>query len=58
MTESDSYKNNYKNLELTVAHKMPCFEAEYGLSEATPLSMYNCLVPRIKEHKYVTCDAN
>lgn len=56
MTENDKYRNNYKNLELLIAHKMPCFEAKYGLSEVTPLSMYNCLIPRIKEHMSVTCD--
>ena len=45
------YQENVKVLELTLARKMPVYEAEYGMSETTPIRLYDCLVPRIKEHK-------
>lgn len=51
MAEIDWYRENTKVLELTLARKIPCFEAEYGLSDYTPLRMYDCLVPKVKEHK-------
>ena len=51
MAEIDWYKENVKVLELTLARKIPCFEAEYGLSESTPLRMYDCLIPKVKEHQ-------
>ena len=51
LAECAWYKENVKVLELTLARKIPVFEAEYGLSETTPLRLYDCLVPRIKEHR-------
>ena len=45
------YQENVKILELTLARKMPVYEAEYGISETTPLRLYDSLVPRIKQHK-------
>ena len=51
MAESAWYAENVKILELTLARKFPVFDAEFGLSETTPLRLYDCLVPRIREHK-------
>ena len=51
LAECAWYKENVKVLELTLARKIPVFEAEFGLSETTPLRLYDCLVPRIKEHR-------
>ena len=51
MAEVAWYRENVKILELTLARKIPVFDAEYGLSETTPLRLYDCLVPRIREHK-------
>ena len=38
-------------VELRLATKSPVFEAEYAIDEATSLSLYDCLVPRLKEHR-------
>lgn len=51
LDESEWYKENVKVLEMTLARKIPVFESEYGMSETTPLRLYDCLVPRIKEHR-------
>ena len=45
------YQENVKILELTLARKMPVFDAEYGRYETTPIRLYDCLVPRLQEHK-------
>ena len=51
LDESEWYKENVKVLEMTLTRKIPVFESEYGMSETTPLRLYDCLVPRIKEHR-------
>ena len=38
-------------LELAVASKTPIMEAEYAIDDESPLSLYNCLIPKIKEHR-------
>ena len=38
-------------LETSLALKTPVTEAEFAIDERTPLSLYDCLVPRIKEHR-------
>ena len=39
------------NLELSLASKTPVMEAEHALDERTPLSLFDCLVPQIKENR-------
>ena len=39
------------SLEVLLALKTPVTEAEYAIDERTSLSLYDCLVPRIKEHR-------
>ena len=51
MAEVAWYQENVKILEQTLARKIPVFESEYGMSETTPLRLYDCLVPRIKENR-------
>ena len=31
--------------------KSPCMEAEYAIDERTTLSLYDCMVPKLKEHR-------
>ena len=45
------YQENVKILELTLARKIPVFDAEYGMHEATPIRLYSSLVPRLRENK-------
>ena len=51
MSQCDKYEKSTKILEQVLARDIPVFEAEFGLSEETPLCIYDCLVPRIREHK-------
>ena len=39
------------NLEQLLAMKGPVMEAEYAIDERTALELYDCLRPRIKEHR-------
>lgn len=36
-------------LEQLVAQKTPVMEAEYAIDDRSPLNLYNCLVPKLKE---------
>ena len=36
-------------VEIALALKNPTLEAEYQLSDETPLKLYDCLVPKLKE---------
>ena len=38
-------------MEKMIALKMPVLEAEHAIDERTALSLYDCLVPKIKEHR-------
>ena len=38
-------------LEGALALKTPVTEAEYAIDERSQLSLYDCLVPTIKEHR-------
>ena len=38
-------------LELYAAQRTPVMEAEHALDEQTPLKLYDCLVPMLKEHR-------
>ena len=46
--ERDQLLENWKITEILLAQKTPVFEAEYALDERTPLSLYDCLVPKLK----------
>ena len=43
-------------LERGLALKSPVMEAEYAIDERTALSLYDCLVPRLKEHRRFRID--
>ena len=43
--------------ELALANKSPVNEAEYAFDGRTPLQLYDCLIPKLKEYqKYRVCE--
>lgn len=48
---SDKLNSHVASLEQRLAIKSPILEAEYAIDDATALSLYDCLVPKIKEHR-------
>ena len=38
-------------LELRLACKSPTLDAEFALDEKTPLILYDCLIPQLKENR-------
>jgi len=44
-------ENRVAFLETCYAMKTPVMEAEFALDERSPLSLYDCLVPVLKEHR-------
>ena len=40
-----------EKLETKLAQKTPVLEAEYAIDDQTSLSLYDCLVPKLKEHR-------
>lgn len=43
--------------EIMIAQKTPVCEAEYALEERSPLDFYNCLIPKLKEHRRFKVDS-
>ncbi len=44
-------QNCINQLEIYNALKSPVMEAEHAIDEQSALSLYDCLIPRIKEHR-------
>lgn len=43
--------------ELALANKSPVNEAEYAFDGRTPLQLYDCMIPKLKEYqKYRVCE--
>jgi len=40
-------------LEKCLAQKNPVMEAEFALDETSALSLYDCLIPTLKEHQRI-----
>ena len=38
-------------LEQMVALKSPCMQAEHVIGDASALTLYNCLIPKLQEHR-------
>ena len=34
-----------------VALKTPCMQAEHAIDDGSALSLYDCLIPKIREHR-------
>ena len=43
--------------ELRWANAIPVWESEYSFLEQTPLSLYDCLIPKMKEQKLLIIDS-
>ena len=50
--------NKWKIAEQLYSIKTPVMEAEFAVDETTALSLYDCLVPRLKEHRRLAYDKN
>ena len=48
--EVRSLKQKLRDAELAFAGKSPVNEAEYAFDECSPLILYDCLIPKLKEH--------
>ena len=44
-------KEKVKMLEMALAQKTPVMQAEYAIDETNPLSAFECLIPKLKEHR-------
>ena len=40
-----------KFLEVALAQKTPVMEAEHAIDDTNPLSAFECLIPKLKEHR-------
>ena len=38
-------------LEMALAQKTPVMQAEYAIDDTNPLSAFECLIPKLKEHR-------
>lgn len=45
-----------RTIESMLAQKSPVNEAEYAFDERTPLILYDCLTPKIKEFRKFTSE--
>ena len=50
--------NKWLFCERALALKTPVREAEYAIDDRTALSLYDCLVPMIKEHRKFSITKN
>ena len=39
------------DLEIALAQKTPVMQAEHCMDDRSPLSFYDCLVPKLREHR-------
>ena len=44
-------KDNIKMLEQALAQKTPVMEAEHAIDDTNSLSAFDCLIPKLKEHR-------
>ena len=51
ITQNIEMKKHMTYMERCYAEKSPINEAEYAFDERTPLQLYDCLMPRLKEHR-------
>ena len=58
LNKKNKMNNHLGYLEQCFALKTPIMEAEYALDERSPLSLYDCLVPTLKEHRRFKINLN
>ena len=44
-------KEKINLLEIALAQKYPVMEAEHAFDDTNPLSTFDCLIPKLKEHR-------
>ena len=49
--ENRSLQLKLRDAEIALAAKSPVNEAEYAFDERSPLILYDCLIPKLKEHR-------
>ena len=54
--ENIELKKKLRYLEACLASKTPINEAEYAFTDQTPLKLYDCIIPSLKEHRKVKVD--
>ena len=47
----EGMQETIKMLEIALAQKTPVMEAENAIDDRNPLSAFDCLVPKLKEHR-------
>ena len=56
--ERNLIHNKWLFCERALALKTPVREAEYAIDDRTALSLYDCLVPMLKEHRKLSVTKN
>ena len=51
MKQADIVLKNAHLLEGILALKTPVLEAENAIDDRSPLGLYDCLIPKLKEHR-------
>lgn len=51
LKEARKMQDHVVYLETMCALKSPCMQAEHVIDDATELTLYNCLVPKLREHR-------
>ena len=51
MKKADLAIQDVSRVEVALAQKTPVMEAEYAMDDRTPLNFYDCLVPKLREHR-------
>ena len=54
----DDMKEKLTVAEALLSQRFPVDEANYGIDDLTPLRLYNCMVPTLKEHRLIKPDLN
>ena len=47
----EGLKEEVKMLEMALAQKTPVMQAEHAIDDTNPLSAFECLIPKLKEHR-------
>ena len=58
MKQNEIYSKIVKDLEVALALKSPVMEAENAIDDRTALSLYDCLIPKLKEQRRFRFDKN
>ena len=51
IAKAEEQKVDLDYMEKAFALKTPIMEAEHAIDERTALSLYDCLIPKLKEHR-------